>query len=136
MPVPVADTAGMREQDLLKQLGRQIARFRKSAGMTQDQLGSKVGLNWKTIGKIERGESFTSLGTLYQIGGVLGRGLDELFAWSPRRKARSDEDATELAVAFIREVASSDRAFTIEDASKLLSILGGKKVRPGKATLK
>lgn len=122
----------MKEQDLQKCLGKQIARFRKESGLTQEQLGDRVGVNWKTVGKIERGESFTSLSTLYRISSALGHSLDELFLWAPKRRSKADEDSFEVAIAFIRELAQAERAFTVEDAAKLLAILarrGGKLAR-------
>lgn len=122
----------MRDQELQKSLGKQIAKYRKASRLTQEQLGDKVGLNWKTIGKIERGISFTSLGILYQISAALGRGLDELFVWAPKRKSKIEDDPSEAAIAIIREISVTERAFTVEDGARILSLLAKRKSKSSK----
>jgi HTH-type transcriptional regulator/antitoxin HipB len=45
-------------------LGAAIRRSRKRAGLSQDDLGSKIGLRQATISKLEAGEPATRLQTL------------------------------------------------------------------------
>src|SRR3546814_12793067 len=76
----------MREQDLLKKLGLQIRAFRRSAGLTLEELAERVGVTYRTISDIERGLQFTSLGHLYTISKAVNRDLQDLFAWARGKK--------------------------------------------------
>jgi transcriptional regulator with XRE-family HTH domain len=53
-------------------LGRKIARFRKKAGLSQEDLADKSGLTQTTIGLLEVGKRRVSLKTLQKIGSALG----------------------------------------------------------------
>ncbi len=47
-----------------KQIGAIIRRARRNAGLTQAELGKKIGLRQATISKLEQGGAATQLGTL------------------------------------------------------------------------
>lgn len=64
-----------------EQLGDKIARVRKSCGMTQEELASKIGVQTATISNIERGETDTSVYTVYKIAEVLRLHVKELFVF-------------------------------------------------------
>lgn len=49
------------------QIGSLIHRERRSRGLTQAQLGAKIGRRQATISKLEKGESATQLGTLFDV---------------------------------------------------------------------
>lgn len=51
---------------------------RKEAGLTQQQLGEKVGVKGKTIYTYESGERNPSIKTLLKIAEVLGCSIDEI----------------------------------------------------------
>jgi len=55
-----------------KQIGAIIRRARRNAGMTQAELGAKIGLRQATISKLERGEPATRLSTLLDALSALG----------------------------------------------------------------
>jgi HTH-type transcriptional regulator / antitoxin HipB len=55
-----------------KQIGAIIRRMRRHAGLTQAELGRKVGLRQATISKLERGERATQLSTLLDALTALG----------------------------------------------------------------
>ena len=55
-----------------KQIGAIIRRARRNAGMTQAELGAKIGLRQATISKLERGEPATRLSTLLDVLSALG----------------------------------------------------------------
>lgn len=76
----------------VKQIGAIIRRARRSAGLTQTELGKKVGMRQATISKLEKGEPATQLSTLLdaltalgleiiidQRGKAMPRSLEELF---------------------------------------------------------
>lgn len=55
-----------------KQIGAIIRRARRSAGMNQTELGSKIGLRQATISRLERGETDTLLSSLLDALSALG----------------------------------------------------------------
>lgn len=54
------------------QIGTQIRRYRRKAGLSQAELASKVGLRQATISQIENGNPATRLDTLLSLLAVLG----------------------------------------------------------------
>lgn len=62
-----------------QQLGEKIARERKRRNMTQEELASKVKVQTATISNIERGETDTSVYTIYKIAESLKMHIKELF---------------------------------------------------------
>jgi len=55
-----------------KQIGAIIRRARRRAGMSQAELGAKIGLRQATISKLERGEPATQIITLLDALSALG----------------------------------------------------------------
>ena len=62
-----------------QQLGEKIARERKKLNMTQEELAAKVKVKTATISNIERGETDTSVYTVYKIADVFKMHVKELF---------------------------------------------------------
>ncbi len=62
-----------------KQLGEKIARVRKAQHMTQEELAAKTGVQTATVSNIERGETDTSVYTVYKIAEALRLHVKELF---------------------------------------------------------
>lgn len=54
------------------QIGAFVRRARRTAGMTQAELGAKIGLRQATISKLESGEPATRLSTLLDALSALG----------------------------------------------------------------
>ena len=63
-------------ENLHKLLGKNIRRFRKRDGMTQEQLAEKAGINQKQISKIESGRIQARLSTYLRIANALGVSID------------------------------------------------------------
>ena len=61
-----------------KELGKQIKKYRKKIGYTQEQLAMQVNKNTIFISYIERGKKFPSLTTLIEISNALDISLDML----------------------------------------------------------
>jgi HTH-type transcriptional regulator/antitoxin HipB len=55
-----------------KQIGAIIRRARRNAGLTQSELGKRIGLRQATISKLEKGEPATQLDTLLDALTALG----------------------------------------------------------------
>lgn len=125
-PIPV-ENIGMREQELLLQLGNRIKLLRKGAGLSQEQLGDKVGLTYESVSKLERGLNFTGLGTLFQISKALDCGLQDLFNWAPKKKLSVDDEQLERMIERLRSLHRSDEAPSADDIEELIRLINRKK---------
>ncbi len=61
-------------------IGRFIAELRKSKNMTQQQLGDKLGVSFKTISKWETGRGMPELSTLKPLSDILEITINELLS--------------------------------------------------------
>ncbi len=67
-------------------LGLNIARARRRAGLSQEELGVRASLHRTAIGQLERGERVARSDTLVKIAGSLGIGVGVLLEglhWAP-----------------------------------------------------
>ena len=62
-----------------QQLGEKVARERKKRNMTQEELASRIKVQTATISNIERGETDTSVYTVYKIAEAFRMHIKELF---------------------------------------------------------
>ena len=70
----------MNKDAILKEFGRNLKAERNRAGYSQEGLAEKVGLGFgQHIGKIERGETNTSLTVILAIMNVLDIDFDKLY---------------------------------------------------------
>lgn len=53
-------------------IGENLRRARKARRLSQEKLAAEVDLDMRQLGRIERGESFPSLGSLIRLAEVLG----------------------------------------------------------------
>ena len=67
-------------KNIREEVGKRIRTVRKTKGITQEQVGEKADLNYKFIGKIERGEVNPSIETLSAIADALNISLSQFFA--------------------------------------------------------
>jgi transcriptional regulator with XRE-family HTH domain len=63
-----------------KELGQRIRELRKTAGLTQEELGEKAELSYKFIGELERGQVNVSLDSIARIAQALGVKIGDLFS--------------------------------------------------------
>lgn len=56
----------------LTQFGERVRRYRVSRGLTQSQLADEVGLDRKTVNRLESGQYSTSLRNVFRIATALG----------------------------------------------------------------
>ena len=52
-------------------IGGNLRRARKARGLSQEKLAAEVDLDMRQLGRIERGESFPSMGSLIRLAEVL-----------------------------------------------------------------
>lgn len=74
-----------------KQIGAVIRRARRNAGLTQTELGKRIGLRQATISKLEGGAPATRLSTL--LDALTALGLEIII---DKRRRRSPDDIESL----------------------------------------
>ena len=67
-------------------IGKNIFRFRKEKGMTQAELGEKLGVSNQAISKWESGMSAPDISLLPFLADVFECSIDDLFDYIPKRK--------------------------------------------------
>lgn len=68
------------EQKTIEKLGKQIAKLRKSKGLTQGQLAEQIEVTQAYLGHIEQGIKSPSLETLEKIAEILKVQIKDLFS--------------------------------------------------------
>jgi transcriptional regulator with XRE-family HTH domain len=58
--------------DMRKLVGRNAARLRKAAGLTQEQLAERSGFSQQYISRLEQGRRNPTVVTLYELANALG----------------------------------------------------------------
>lgn len=58
--------------DMRKLVGRNAARLRKAAGLTQEQLAERSGFSQQYISRLEQGRRNPTVVTLYELATALG----------------------------------------------------------------
>lgn len=79
----------MEEKEKSNKFGRAIRTLRVTAGLTQEELADRAGLDRSYIGGVERGERNPTLSVIEKIAEGLGVTEAELFSYST--KLRSGE---------------------------------------------
>ena len=83
-------------QDARKLIGKRVQYFRKLRDLSQGELSSQIGIEEKSLSRLERGVHFPSLETLERIRVELGVELKDFFEFSDKPSA--DELRTFLAM--------------------------------------
>ena len=65
--------------DLKKYIGNQIKLFRKSAGLTQDELAQKLNTTKQTISRYEKGDRKANQDMLFSLCDIFGVSIDDFF---------------------------------------------------------
>ena len=63
----------------LKSVGRRVREARKTHGLSMEQLALKAEIEYRQLGRIERGEGNTTVVSLLRIAAVLNISLKEFF---------------------------------------------------------
>lgn len=69
----------MADHTLEVTIGRNVARYRTQAGMTQAQLAEKIGVSTAFVSRVERGQKMMKVRTLYAVMQALNVSCDALF---------------------------------------------------------
>jgi transcriptional regulator with XRE-family HTH domain len=76
--------------DVKRVFGANLKRYRKKAGMSQEDLAEKLEVTSKHLSNIEVGQKFISAGLLEKIAGILGVSPSVLF-YSPEEAPTGDD---------------------------------------------
>ena len=79
----------MAHKALEEIIGRNIARYRKAAGLTQATLAEKIGISTAFVSRVERGQKRMKVETLYATAKALDVSVDALLS--------TDSSAAQLA---------------------------------------
>lgn len=60
----------------MKSVGYQISALRRQKGLTQNELGERLGISFQAVSKWERGETLTDTAILLDLANVLGTSVD------------------------------------------------------------
>ncbi|MBR4940646.1 MAG: helix-turn-helix transcriptional regulator [Clostridia bacterium] len=71
---------GMNEETLRKTIAKNLAFYRKNAGLTQAELAEKINYSDKSVSKWERGEGLPDVYVLTVIGELLGVTVNDLIS--------------------------------------------------------
>jgi len=70
--------AGMKNEPVIKNFGKRLAQFRKASGLTQQQLGDKVGVSKRVIAYYEGETKYPPTHLIAPLSQALGVSADEL----------------------------------------------------------
>jgi transcriptional regulator with XRE-family HTH domain len=101
--------------ELGQRLGRNVSKMRKEAGLTQEELASRIEVEPETVSRMERGATVPSLSTLEMISVALGIRLSDLL----EEPAPSLHHETRLIQAWITPLSELDKVFVLNIMKKL-----------------
>jgi len=81
----------MKNVTFIQSLGRNIRKFRKAKGLTQEQLAELAGISYKYLGEIERGETNPSIDTLKRIAEGLNIPLESIIKTESVKSTQQEE---------------------------------------------
>jgi transcriptional regulator with XRE-family HTH domain len=88
----------MEAEDLAREIGRRIARFRKAKGWSRVELARALGVRRDRLSRWERGQALPPLEMLRPLGIKLGVSIDELINGEPPRAMSLDRKDKELLI--------------------------------------
>lgn len=62
----------------MKKVGNQISMLRKTKGLTQNELGERLGVSFQAVSKWERGESLPEVSILIDLANILETSVDNI----------------------------------------------------------
>jgi transcriptional regulator with XRE-family HTH domain len=102
-------------------LGKNINRWRKALGLTQDQLAVRLGVEPETISRFERGATLPSLPTLSSLAQILGTTMGQLLEEEP---PRSFSNAEKVA-SWLEPLTNNEQKFVMDMMSRLSAYFSG-----------
>ena len=110
-------------------IGNKIKQLRYKAGLTQEQLATRLGISAQSVSKWENAVTMPDIALLPMLAGELGVTIDELFDLTTSQRLRRIEKRLDLEEEFPSDVFKEYEDFLKnqleenEDKSKILSLL-------------
>jgi transcriptional regulator with XRE-family HTH domain len=79
-------------EDVRRLVGDRVQVLRKRKGLSQEELAGRVGIDTKSLSRLERGAHYPSLETLEKIRGEIGVELKDFFDFDERPSAEEMRD--------------------------------------------
>lgn len=73
-----------------KKIGKLIADLRRKQGLTQEQLGEKVGVGFRAVSKWETGKTLPDIANINELSKILGISSDELLSGKLKNKEENN----------------------------------------------
>lgn len=74
----IAEQDKRKDNTMSETFGQRFTRLRKQRGLTQEELGEKLGISGQAVSKWEKDASMPDVGILVDLSEILGVSLDEL----------------------------------------------------------
>ena len=110
--------AEITNQELMTEIGAALKRFRQQKGITQKELGEKIGRPQGTITRIETAAvADTHIGLLYEMTSAIGISLDELFNSISLKEKKDRKDFS------LSDIEKKMQFLSEDQRSKMLGIM-------------
>lgn len=77
---------GRAQDAILRELGRRIRAARAKAGLTQEAVASRTGIDYKRYQRLEQGVVNATIRTLARVAAAVGSNVWDLLTVKPRRQ--------------------------------------------------
>jgi transcriptional regulator with XRE-family HTH domain len=115
------DSAVQSEDEINKKVGRTIAKQRKAAGYTQEQVSAHLDIGKEAFSRIERGINGVSVGKLFALAELFGCGIETFLIEAKRPLIDPATSADRLLVS----LSNADRQLVFELVETLTARLRG-----------
>ena len=106
----------MSKEALINQrLGKTIAKKRKAAGYTQDEVSERLGIGKEAFSRIERGIAGASVSKLFELADMFDCGVETFLVEGSRRSTEQVEFIAQM----LSGLSVADRQFVVQIVEKL-----------------
>ena len=117
----------LETEELLIYIGNKIKDYRKKQGLTQKELGKKVGVGHTTVSAYEKGTISLNMNMLFAISAALDIRVDDLFpernsnqAYLEKTKGMITKDLNSEEMLFLQKLIEKTSLMNKEERSKFL----------------
>jgi transcriptional regulator with XRE-family HTH domain len=110
----------MEPGEINEVFGRNVRKYRRAKGLSQEKLAEAIEKTFHTISNIERGASSTKISTAEEIAAALEVPLTDLFAVGPVPQADPDRQAAVERFITIAETCDRETFDAVMDAVELV----------------
>ena len=119
------DEMATKEELINKKIGKTIARKRKIAGFTQEEVAEHLGIGSEAFSRIERGLISPGIFKLYEMADMFECGIETFLVEGSRRPT----DQAEYLSRMLASLSISDRSFVMGNIERMVKHLGRKRTK-------